>query len=133
VEAKRSLAARDERIAEHCREGFALTQRDPTYHAAVRARLQPDLVLPAEDLWTAIPWIWACVLGAESARGALASQVESGALLLRTWLVSDSSLPSLELSWTALAGKSLSLGSAMRSHPFSDLRAWSIRATFAEL
>jgi hypothetical protein len=130
--AQKALAARDARLVAHSREGFRLVQDDLAYRSAVLARLAPELGEGPEDMWTGIPWIWATALGGEPpTRGAMAGAARAAAALLREWLGGDELLDALETRWRASAAAPLPLGSTLRSHPFSDLRAWSIRPRFA--
>ena len=93
------------------------------------ARLGPDLARAPGDLWDAIPWTWAVALGGEPPRaGAMAGAVVEVAAALREWLRGEEALEALE---ARCAGRGLALGSTLRSHPFPDLRAWSIRPMFA--
>lgn len=130
--AQKALAARDARLAAHSREGFRLVHDDPAYRSAVLARLAPELGQGPEDMWSSIPWIWATALGGEPpARGAMAASTRVAAALLCEWLGGDEVLDALETRWQASAAAPLPLGSTLRSHPFPDLRAWSIRPMFA--
>jgi hypothetical protein len=130
--AQKALAARDARLAGHSREGFRLACDDPVYRAAVLARLAPELGPGPEDMWDAIPWIWAIALGGEPpAQGAMAGAARIAAALLGEWLGGDEPLDALEARWRASAAAPLGLGSTLRSHPFPDLRTWSIRPMFA--
>jgi hypothetical protein len=127
VVARDALAEREGRLARHCREGFQLTQREPAYRMTVLARLCPDLERAPDDLWTAIPWTWTVSLGGELPKtGALAAAVTEAAAVLREWFPGDEPIEELRARWNATPAAQLALGSTLRSHPFADLRAWSI-------
>jgi hypothetical protein len=126
--ARDALVAREARLARHCREGSELTRRDPAYLAVVVARLRPELDRAPDDLWSAIPWIWTVTLGGGlPAGGALRAAVAEAAVLLREWLSGDAPLEALDARWSTSTAAELGLGSTLRSHPFADLRAWSLR------
>jgi hypothetical protein len=130
--ARKALADRDARLVAHAREGLRLAREEPAYHAAVLARLGRELGRDPEDLWDAIPWTWAVALDGEPPRaGAMATAVVEAARLLRSFLGGEEPLEVLEARWSATAAAPLGLGSTLRSHPFPDLRAWSIRPVFA--
>jgi hypothetical protein len=134
IDAGEASAARETRLAGHCREGYRLATNDPEYRDNVLARLRPELTRLPDDLWAAIPWIWARLLGGElPASGAMVMAVREAAEVLREWLRDDAPLEALELRWNATAACHLGLGSTLRSHPFADLRAWSIRPRSAAL
>jgi hypothetical protein len=128
IVAREVIAAREARLGGHCREGYRLATSDPEYRAHVLARLRPELARPPGDLWAAIPWIWALSLGGDSpASGAMATAVKAAAGVLGDWLRDDTPYEALEPRWNATAACHLGLGSTLRSHPFADVRAWSIR------
>ena len=130
--ARTVLAAREARLAAHAREGFYRARDEPAYRATVLARLDRELGREPEDLWAAIPWIWAVVLGGEPPRaGAMAGAVVEAARLLRAFLEGSEPVPALEARWNGTSSAKLGLGSTLRSHPFPDIRAWSIRPMFA--
>lgn len=129
--ARKALADRDARLVAHAREGLRLARDEPTYRATVLARLGPGLGRDPEDLWEAIPWTWAVALDREPpGAGPMAAAIVEGARLLRSFLGGEEPLEALEARWSATAA-GLGLGSTLRSHPFPDLRAWSIRPMFA--
>ena len=120
------------RMRRHCREGYRLAQREPTYRAIVLERLRLELEASPDDLWAAIPWVWALSLGGAAPRvGALAAAVSEASSILVAWLAGDEPIEALKRSWNDAVGAQLALGSTLRSHPFADLRAWSIRPTSA--
>ena len=126
------LLERDARLAGHCREGFRRTCEESAYRTAVLERLRPELDGAPDDLWAAIPWTWAVLLGGERPRGGvLTGAVVEAAAVLREWLGGDESIETLRARWSATGAAPLALGSTLRSHPFPDLRAWSIRPRFA--
>lgn len=128
MEARQALAEREARLAGHCREGYRLAQREPAYRANVLSRLRADLGAGPDDLWSAIPWVWVVSLGGAAPQvGALAAAVSEGASILAKWLAGDGPLDALKRSWDEAVGAQLALGSTLRSHPFADLRSWSIR------
>jgi hypothetical protein len=130
--ARRALADRDARLVAHAREGFRLARAEPAYRATVLARLGPELGRDPEDLWDAIPWTWAVALDSEPPRaGPMVAAVVEAARQLRSFLGGDEPLEAIEARWSATAAARLGLGSILRSHPFPDLRAWSIRPMFA--
>jgi hypothetical protein len=130
--ARRAILERDARLVAHAREGFRRVWDEPAYRAVVLARLKPLLAADPDDLWAAIPWTWAVALGGDLPRaGLLAGGVATAAALLRSFLGGDEPLESLEARWSATAAAQLGLGSTLRSHPFPDLRTWSIRPMFA--
>jgi hypothetical protein len=130
--ARKALADRDARLVAHAREGFRLAREEPAYRATVLARLSPELGRDPEDLWDAIPWTWAVALEGEPPRaGPVVAAVVEGARQLRSFLLGDEPLEALEARWCASSAAQLALGSTLRSHPFPDLRAWSIRPVFA--
>ena len=124
------LASRDARLIRHCREGHRLARRDLDYRASVLARLRLDQDRPPVDLWTAIPWTWTASLGGEVEDGALAAVVRSAGRALGGWLEGDEELGVLEHSWRHAADEYLDLGSTLRSHPYVDALAWSLRTQF---
>ncbi len=132
--ARQTLAHRDARLVAHAREGLRLARAEPAYRATVLARLGPELGRAPEDLWDAIPWTWAVALDGEAPEaGALAAAVVEGARLLGAFLAGEEPLEALEARWSTSAAARLGLGSTLRSHPFPDLRAWSIRPPFTRI
>lgn len=132
-DARAALSERDARLAGHCREGYRLALRDSAYRAIVLDRLRVELGAASEDLWAAIPWIWVVSLGAPAPlTGALASAVADAARILGEWLAGERPFDALKQGWNEEVGAKLALGSTLRSHPFADLRAWSIRPLSAE-
>lgn len=126
--AREALAEREARLAGNCREGYRLAQRDPAYRTAVLTRLQHELSAAPDDLWVAIPWTWTSVLGGTPPEmGALGPAVRKAASVLSAWFASDELIDALKLRWNEAVGDQLALGSTLRSHPFADLRSWSIR------
>lgn len=124
------LLARDARLASHAREGFALALAEPEYRSSVLARLVPALVARPDDLWDAIPWLWAAALGLQApSDGRMAAAVHEAAPSFTAWLLGEEPLSTLERHWAQQFG--LAAGSTLRSHPFADLRSWSIRPKFA--
>jgi hypothetical protein len=132
IAGSKALAERDARLVAHAREGLVLARREPAYRASVLGRLRPELTRDPEDLWEAIPWTWAVALDAEPPRtGPMADAIVEAARLLRSLLLGDEPLGAIEAHWSTTAAAPLGLGSTLRSHPFPDLRAWSIRPMFA--
>jgi hypothetical protein len=130
--ARKALEARDARLAAHAREGLRMARREPAYRATVLARLHPELAESPDDVWTAIPWIWAVAAGGELPRsGSLSAAVVDAAALLASFAEGDEPLEALESRWSTRSMSELCLGSTLRSHPFPDLRTWSIRPMFA--
>lgn len=132
IDGREALAQREIRLAELCREGFRLAEHDEGYKSVVLTRLHPELTVTPDDLWTAIPWIWAGALGAPPpATGLFAPAVIDAISVLCEWFSSDEPLDVLRSHWHARTGNRLALGSTLRSHPFADLRSWFIRPQFA--
>jgi hypothetical protein len=126
-----SQDARSARLMAHCAEAVQLAAADPGYRAAVLERLRTEGAPPAEDLWTAIPWVWRLVLDRDvRVPGKLDREVAAAAGVLREALLVCGTVSDLDSRWTAATGGALALGSTLRSHPFADLRAWSIRKQF---
>jgi len=116
----------------HAREGLRLARDEPAYRATVLARLGSELGRDPVDLWGAIPWTWAVALEHDPPGvGPMAVAIVEGARLLRSFLGGEEPLEALEARWSATAAAPLGLGSTLRSHPFPDLRAWSLRPRFA--
>ncbi len=100
---------------------------DPAYCQRVLARLQPDLAAEPADLWDAVPWIWALALGHAAPPSGRA--LDAAALSLRAALLSAEDPLSHQAQWQR-EHPELDWGSVLRSHPFCDLRSWSIRKIF---
>lgn len=123
---------REARIVRHARAGMRCALSDAVYRTRVLLRLEPMLVGAPDDLFAAQPWLWAIALGAErSVTGALAVPIAAGAGLLREWLATDESSLVVLPRWSATTGGALDLASTLRSHPFADIVAWSIRTPSA--
>jgi hypothetical protein len=124
----RTIAERDDRLLAHCREGLELARRIPEYRHVVLARLAPDLAVLPDDLWTAVPWIWAVALdAAPPAYGARAEDVTSVGSAFARSLSEGASLEDVRGIFRSACGSRCDPGVVMRSHPFPDLRAWSLR------
>ncbi|MEJ7727896.1 MAG: hypothetical protein WKG00_01645 [Polyangiaceae bacterium] len=122
---------RSARLFDHCRQAVQLAAVDAEYRDVVLERLRHDGGPSAEDLWSAIPWVWRLVLAPRSpVTGALHRQVEAAACVLREGLSMDTSPAMLDARWNTATQGTLALGSTLRSHPFADLRSWSIRKQF---
>ena len=116
----------EQRVIRHARRGYALALTDDAYRARVSERLAPALVREANDMWEAIDWTWACMLGLGHPRGPLATEIEHAAKMLERLLVGEDIDA---ITWAKLTEEKLSLGSTLRSHPFPDQAAWLLQRT----
>ncbi len=129
-----ALAERDQRLFAHCREGYRLARRDASYRANVLERSSRELPDAPDDLWKAIPWVWTVTVGGAPPRaGPMSAAIDAAAALLAEELAGDEPFDVVRSRWAATPALAtqLALGSIVRSHPFSDLRAWSLRPTSA--
>ncbi len=96
------------------------------------ARLAPHLATAPSDLFQAQAWTWAAALGRDGgAPGPLAAPIAAAGSVLRDGLVGDDPIALLRDHFHAATSGALDLDSTLRSHPFADLLAWSLRAPFA--
>lgn len=96
------------------------------------ARLRPHLVGEPADVFQAQPWIWAAAIGDDAvAPGALAASIAAAGALIREWLATDEPIEAVRPRWEAAESSRLDLDSTLRSHPFADILAWSLRTPSA--
>lgn len=95
-------------------------------------RLARHLATAPAHLFEAQAWTWAAALGHDvSAAGPLAASIAAGAAVLRDGLSGDDPIARVRSRFDAVTSGALDLDSTLRSHPFADLHAGSLRTPFA--
>lgn len=126
------LADREARLVGHCRAGIRRALAEKAYRDVVLARLEPHLTTAPVDLFQAQAWTGAAALGHDVvASGLLAAPIAAGGSVLRDGLLGDDPIAVVRARFDAATSGALDLDSTVRSHPFADLLAWSLRTPFA--
>ncbi len=127
-----ALMERQARLVRHCRAGLRRILAEPAYREVVAARLAPFLVGQPANLFEAQPWTWAAAIGAgPTPAGPLGAPIVAGGAVLAAWLSTDAPIESAREDFQAATQGALDLDSTLRSHPFPDIHAWSLRTLFA--
>ena len=124
----REPSEREARIRRHARDGFRLARSDDSYRDVVISRLTRWMIIDPSGLFAAQPLLWALALGVEhTPKGQLAKEIADGAATLREYLLGDAPSEDVLVRWKQVTHGKLDLSSTLRSHPFPDLLAWSLR------